>query len=145
MTDKDWKRLADAVRQRRDELGMTQEEVAAAGGPSTATMRLLEGALGTSYRSRTFTQLERALAWTRGTVRHVLDGGDPLLSASAQHVRGSRGLPPADEDVESKIARADVFTDAEKESLLEALRLRRAVHGVISDDTPGARAHAADG
>jgi transcriptional regulator with XRE-family HTH domain len=78
----DWAHLASAVRARRDELGLTQEQVAAAGGPSTATMRLIESALAQSYRQRTFRQLEEALGWERGTCRRVLAGGEPTPASA---------------------------------------------------------------
>jgi hypothetical protein len=73
----DWPRLAAAVRDRRGELGLTQEQAAAAGGPSTATMRLIEGALQDSYTPATLRKLEGALHWKRGSVRDILSGGSP--------------------------------------------------------------------
>lgn len=82
-TRKDWSRLAARVRERRDELGLTQEDVRAAGGPSTATMRLIEGALQESYQPAILTRLEKALEWERGSARRILDGGEPALLPSA--------------------------------------------------------------
>ena len=76
--DRDWDRLAEATRERRVELGLTQEDVRAAGGPSTATMRLIEGALQHGYQPATLRDLEQALRWERGSVGRLLDGGDPV-------------------------------------------------------------------
>jgi hypothetical protein len=92
---KDWHRLAESVRERRVELGMTQEEARAAGGPSTATMRLIEGALQESYQASTLRDLERALQWQRGSVRMVLAGGDPVpLDGAALRKAGpAQGMP----------------------------------------------------
>ena len=78
MAAKDWERLAEFVRERRVELGLTQEDARAAGGPSTATMRLLEGALQHSYQPATLRDLENVLQWGRGSVRMILAGGDPV-------------------------------------------------------------------
>lgn len=75
---KDWDRLAEFVRERRTDLGMTQEDARGVGGPSTATMRLIEGALQQSYQPSTLRDLEKALRWERGSVRSILAGGDPV-------------------------------------------------------------------
>lgn len=70
----DWQALAEAVKAEREELGLTQEQIASSGGPSTATMRLIEGAMQAGYRSRTLLALERSLGWPRGKVRRILRG-----------------------------------------------------------------------
>ena len=109
-TGRDWSRLAARVRERRDELGLTQEDVRAAGGPSTATMRLIEGALQEAYQLAIITRLERVLEWERGSARRILDGGEPVLA-------GAPGEPapvwprrePADgDDAFTKSARYDL-------------------------------------
>ena len=76
-TGKDWDRLAEFARERRVELGMTQEDVRGAGGPSTATVRLIEGALQQGYQPATLRDLEKALQWERGSVARILAGGNP--------------------------------------------------------------------
>ena len=75
---KDWDRLAEFTRERRVDLGMTQEDARAAGGPSTATMRLIEGALQRNYHPATLRDLEKALRWERGSVARILAGRDPV-------------------------------------------------------------------
>ena len=77
-TGKDWQRLADLVSERRADLGMTQEDVRAAGGPSTATQRLIEGGHQSRYQPVILGRLETALKWERGSVRRILAGGDPV-------------------------------------------------------------------
>lgn len=71
-------RLGSLVQKRRFQIGLTQEEVRAAGGPSTATMRLIEGGLQDSYRPGVLADLERALQWEHGSVDLVIAGGDPI-------------------------------------------------------------------
>lgn len=78
---KDWQRLAKYVVDRRNAYGWTQEDVRAAGGPSTATMRLIEGALQDSYKPRVIASLERALLWKPGSVDEVLAGKEPIEEA----------------------------------------------------------------
>jgi hypothetical protein len=81
--NRDWDRLAEFTRERRVELEMTQEDVRFAGGPSTATMRLIEGALQQGYQPATLRDLEKALQWERGSVTRILSGGDPVLTPAA--------------------------------------------------------------
>jgi hypothetical protein len=75
--NRDWKRLAHHVTARRNDLGLTQTQVAAAGGPSAATMRLIENALQPFYRPTLLGRLEAALRWQPGSVETILSGGDP--------------------------------------------------------------------
>ena len=70
----DWKALAVAVRQRRDELGLTQEQVTERDGPSVATVRLIESAGRDRYQHFTLAALERALDWPKGRCRAILAG-----------------------------------------------------------------------
>ncbi|MFG1846682.1 hypothetical protein [Micromonospora carbonacea] len=79
----DWRRLGEHVVRRREELGLTQSEVHAAGGPSTATMRNIERAVGVSYRGGILRSLERALQWRTGSVEAILAGGHPLPADSS--------------------------------------------------------------
>lgn len=72
-------RLARYVRERREELGMTQEGVANRGGPSTATLRLIEGASLTTPRPKSLRQLEIALYWGPGSALAVYRGGEPVI------------------------------------------------------------------
>lgn len=92
-TDKDWRRLAEATRDRRVELGMTQEDIRSAGGPSTATMRLIEGALQESYQPATLRDLELALRWERGSVARLLAGGNPVPFAGDMPPRQEAAAP----------------------------------------------------
>ena len=68
----DWRYFGECVRARRIELGLTQEDVRARGGPSTATMNLIETWQKQSYSTHTFTVLERALEWEPGSYRRCL-------------------------------------------------------------------------
>lgn len=84
----DWQRLADAIKTRRRELRLTQEQVAEAGGPSTATIRLLESGHPGGYRGRTFADLERVLDWMPGSVESVLAGHGPLAKGQLSAAGG---------------------------------------------------------
>lgn len=90
MTPRNWPRLADYVRERRDELGLTQEEVATRGGPSTATLRLIESAAAESYRAKSLRQLEDALGWVPGSARAILADREPHLLADSGQAQPDR-------------------------------------------------------
>jgi hypothetical protein len=70
-------RLAEYVLNRRTALGLTQAEVEAAGGPSIATLRKIEGAVATKQQPTTKRDLEKALNWPAGAVDRILAGGEP--------------------------------------------------------------------
>lgn len=63
------------IRQRRKELRLSQDEIRALGGPSTATLRVLEsGKAGTPQIGTTWT-LERILGWRPGAIRLAIEEG----------------------------------------------------------------------
>jgi transcriptional regulator with XRE-family HTH domain len=84
-----WEQLGDAVRHRRKELGLTQADVTARGGPSVETVRAVEnnraGRLGPLSRRA----LERAIEWEKGSI-------DALLQGDAPRVLGFDGDASAD-------------------------------------------------
>jgi transcriptional regulator with XRE-family HTH domain len=103
MNPRDWGRLARYVRERREDLGFTQEDVATKGGPSTATLRLIENGTQETYRQKSLRQLEAALGWEPGSVRKILDGGEPVIAGrgpsrasdpAIQYLRETPGLSP---------------------------------------------------
>lgn len=68
-------KLAEAVIwRRRDNQDLTQAQVAERGGPSTETLRLIEGARRQTYGPGTLLRLDRALGWRDGTSARFLDG-----------------------------------------------------------------------
>jgi len=60
---------------------MRQQDVQAAGGPSLATMRLIEGGLQHGYRSLILRRLEKALRWEEDSVEAILNGGQPTIAS----------------------------------------------------------------
>jgi hypothetical protein len=86
--------LAQAVRDRREQLGLGQIDLAHRGGPSLGTIQNIEQGARERYASRTFAQLDRALVWTPGSARALmLHGHGPQVIASASTVdRDARAL-----------------------------------------------------
>lgn len=81
-----WLRLGTLVKQRRDELELTQSQVQERGGPSPALIRSIEtGRARTMSRSKR-RDLERALGWRIGSIDDILDSGEPALSTEALEI-----------------------------------------------------------
>lgn len=81
MEDGAWKRVAERVRTRRDdELGLTQEQLAARAEVGTATIRLIETAGRKRYNRSTLRQVSQALGWTPDSIDRVARGDEPLLT-----------------------------------------------------------------
>jgi transcriptional regulator with XRE-family HTH domain len=71
------RRTGDLLRERRQQLGLTQADVVAQGGPSAQTLRHIEnGHLEHDPKPYTIVNLERVLQLPRGTIDEVMRGGD---------------------------------------------------------------------
>ena len=96
-----WDQLAAAVRARRTELGLTQVDVATAGGVSVDTIRNIEHRRRTPKRvnPRTARALEDALEWVPGSIEDTLAGGDPrpIMAASPRATEPPNGHAAGDD------------------------------------------------
>lgn len=81
--------LAQHLVQRRDELGISQEDIQELGGPSPETIRQWEkGEIPDRPRTKTLEALDTALSWCLGSARTVLiEGTEPMPVADAPDVR----------------------------------------------------------
>ena len=71
-----WKRVAQAVRNRRLYLGWTQQEASDRARVSLATWRLIESAGRDRYQDLTLRGVSRALGWSANTFDTIIAGGD---------------------------------------------------------------------
>ena len=76
MTSPDWQRLGTAIKQARGQL--TQQELAERAGVTDTTIRVLETARRTNFRSATLRAVSAAVGWTPDSAQRILDGGEPL-------------------------------------------------------------------
>lgn len=74
----DYGNLAQHVKTRRKQLGLTADDVAARGGPGRATLSKIENAHPGDYRPSILRDLDGALGWLPGSAHACLYGGDPL-------------------------------------------------------------------
>ena len=72
-------RFGRIVRERREALGMTQDDVTAAGGPSDTTQTRIERAEGSEPTATTRNRFDHALRWEAGSASRVWAGGHPTL------------------------------------------------------------------
>lgn len=82
-------RAGQMLRERREELGLTQADVVAQGGPSAMTLRSIENGVSAEPRTYTIAALERVLGLPRGTYEKVATGGvlPPLEADPADDLR----------------------------------------------------------
>jgi len=104
MTKKDWNRLGAKVRERIEQLDLTQSEVQSRGGPSPAKVREVMNGRATTMSASKKRDLERALDWEEGSVDDVLDGRDPKpfsrLGRGLSSLIPEGGAPPSREEAE---------------------------------------------
>ena len=98
-------RLGDLMDERRRELRLRWRDVAVLSGVSYEGIRAVRNGTG-DIRMLTQRGIEDALQWERGSIRSVLDGGDPVPRAPAVT------LPP--------------MTPAELRDVLDYLQFKRA-------------------
>lgn len=71
--------LGSKIRERREALGLTQEEAAAAANISPSAWRDIEVRGRTSLRTSTARGICRALSWYHDSIDSILNGGEPTL------------------------------------------------------------------
>lgn len=132
-------RFASIVAARRSELGLTQQEVANAGGPSDTTQRKIESAESVNVSPQTLRKYDLALQWREASAATTLAGGDPTpASTSAQsHNR------PAERDTAPTLfayggdAGHNPLTPYADSTLRSAERLLDIADGIPHDMGPG--------
>lgn len=105
-------RLAEAVLARREELELSQLEVAAAGGPSNTWLTMIENGRLERLSRVTAKKLDAGLQWEPGSARNIWNGGEPtplipgLLNPDNSAILRERILnAPLDEDEKRELLR----------------------------------------
>ena len=140
-----WSHLGGLVRERRTELGLTQAELQSVGGPSPATLYLIEAGRRGSYRPQVLRRLERALGWRAGSVRRVLAGGQPTLEGEDRIVSAAGEDRASVPDSQVWMASFRRLPISRQDKLLILSRLLEEVIAELSTglDEEGARPHRA--
>lgn len=74
LMERDWKRLASAIRQAREAAGMTQIELAARAGIAEGSVQNLESGRPRNRIPQTLTKIEEVLGWATGSGVAILEG-----------------------------------------------------------------------
>lgn len=110
--------LGRAMKSRRDEIGLKQDDVkaAAGGGISRPKWSQLENGHDGNHRSSTFTAIDRALQWPIGRARSLYEGvdltppGDPAADALAELGEAVAALASRlDDEVQRMSSRLDAL------------------------------------
>lgn len=75
MTENGWQTVGRIAKDRRERLGLRQNELAARGGPGVSTVGKFERGQG-PFPLRTQHQMERALGWSRTVIEQVVNSID---------------------------------------------------------------------
>jgi transcriptional regulator with XRE-family HTH domain len=115
-TPPDLELVAAAIRSRRNQLGLTQQDLASRAGVAVGTIATLESAERWPW-ARNRTSIEAALGWQAGSMTEISRGGYPLpveetgaeppryLDPVDQHIADTPGLAPEDAEALIAIAR----------------------------------------
>lgn len=87
------------VEDRLAQLRWTREDLAAAGGPASATLRKAVQR-GGGLTPRSLTRLDLALGWQDGSAERVLRGGSPAMRVSGMITACSGGIDAAIQEAE---------------------------------------------
>lgn len=127
-------RLANAVRGRRKELGLSQSQLRGRGGPSGPTIVRIEHAEVPLPSSVTLAKLDRALGWKPGAAKALVeDGTEPSLAEQQPWIpgRGSSTVPIA--VVTDLIGVADRIGQLADDTTLNLAELRKRLNRVHRD------------
>lgn len=93
----DRRRLAAAIKKRRDEeLHLRQEDVSARGGPSKAWLYSVENAGADAYSDTSIARLEKALMWAPGSCAAIVAGDQPIPLAPNDEDENGEGVEPVE-------------------------------------------------
>lgn len=131
--DGNWKALGEAIRIRREDLGLTQEQAAVAADISTATWRIIETAARTNVRKSALRAASRVLHWSDDSWELILQGRPPTQVIRVESEVFGRGHKSSEQsDLDALANRSGIdpnsFDDEEKAmlaGLFEGIRARR--------------------
>lgn len=72
MTENGWQAIGRIAKERRERMGLRQDELAHYGGPRVSTVGKFERGAQASFPLRTQHQMEKALGWPRTTIEQVV-------------------------------------------------------------------------
>ena len=93
MDETGWQAIGRIAKERRERLGLKQEELAQYEGPKVSTVGKFERATAAGFPLRTQHQMEKALGWDRGVIEEfVLAWDEGVIGASGRSDMDDWGL-----------------------------------------------------
>lgn len=80
---RDWVRLGETMRERREALNLTQQQASEAAGVSLAVWSVLERGRNDNPKRKSLRGVDTALGWGHGSAEAIADGGEPTLAGPA--------------------------------------------------------------
>ena len=116
-------RFGRIVRERRDYLGLRQDQVAARGGPSTTTLTKVENGTPPAPTPGTLRKLDVGLGWEQGSATRAVSGGDPtpthenaikteFFSATGKRLGSTIWIEGAEQEFLEQLRMAELTLDA---------------------------------
>ncbi len=115
MADAPIRRLGELVKQRRQQLGIAQEDLRDYGGPSSTTLSRIELGTADKIARITLRKLDESLQWAAGSAARTLAGGQPTLLQRTRPVDNEELAAFARDVVEAAGAIATSVRAAERE------------------------------
>jgi transcriptional regulator with XRE-family HTH domain len=97
--EQNWVALAEAIKTRRQHLGLSRPALAARAHVSRQTIHNLESGEGFVRVPPTLSRVTQALEWPADLPFAILDGGAPDLPSGEDDLHRGRAFPPLTEDV----------------------------------------------
>jgi hypothetical protein len=109
------------VKERRELHGWTQLDVATRGELSLDRVQSIESVRTDRYSGRTLSKFERGMRWEPGSVRSVLDGGDPVPMAQRKPIGTAYEVesagPAGEWSTEEAVRRSGLSEETKRELL----------------------------
>jgi transcriptional regulator with XRE-family HTH domain len=132
LMEQDWERLGEAIRQRRQAIGMSQIELAEAAGLGRSAVQGVERGRSYARPQLSHRSIAQALGWTAESIVAVLAGEEPTLSEA-----GAAPTPaPAAEGANQGSPEVDTLLDDLSEHVKLALLGGQVVAGDVIDLAP---------
>lgn len=78
MDERPWARVAEKVKTRREDAGLTQRQLAERAGTTDRYISAIERAERDTYQQKMLRAIARALGWQPGSIDLILEGGEPV-------------------------------------------------------------------
>lgn len=122
MAERTWTELGQILKQRRERLRMTQQEVADAGGLSLAIVQMLESGRKDSYRGTTLSAIAEALRWEPDAVDLLLNGTPADDLPTVDHPEDADPMEKGMAQLLEEFKRGNARLEARIEQLERAVR-----------------------